>query len=86
MKNKKTHALWWKTSEGKYIAQNDRAPLDTSTLALVFDFLGIERMTKGFDKKAIPDIEVIRIVETPLPFEPIHEWMTWTMRGNEISH
>lgn len=86
MTQKKSGVQWWKLSEGKFVGREKDLPLDTPTQALIRGLIEFEHHSKTFYKKSVNDIAALKIVETPLPFEPISEWMTWTVRGTEVSH
>lgn len=86
MTQNKSRALWWKLSEGKLVANKAGMDLDGSTQALVRDLAGLESASKALKEKASSDSPVVRLEEAPLPFEPIHAWMTWTMGGSKINH
>jgi hypothetical protein len=82
----KSRALWWKFTEGKLVANEAGMDLDGSTQVLVRDLVEFETASKALKENAIPDSPAMRLEEAPLPFEAIHEWITWTMGGSKINH
>ncbi len=83
--NKRNFVLWWKVSEGKYVAHFSGAKLDSPTKALVRDLLTSEAISRAMQSRSANAVSVLRIAESPLPFETIQEWMTWTMAGTEMN-
>ncbi len=86
MTQSNSRALWWKLSEGKFVANKLGVDLDSSTQALVRNLIEFDTASKALKEKAITDAPVVKLEKAPLPFEPIHEWMTWTMGGSKINH
>ncbi|MBZ5555063.1 MAG: hypothetical protein LAO21_20300 [Acidobacteriia bacterium] len=85
MTQSKSRALWWKLTEGRMVANKSGIDLDGSTQVLVHDLVEFETASKTLKEKAISDSPTMRLEEAPLPFEAIHEWMTWTMGGSKIN-
>jgi len=88
MNAKKERPFWYMTSAGKYVARDRFAWLDPSTKALVRDLVEIQNELESGgepEEKAIAT-HLLGISETPLPFEAVHVWMTWMVRGNDASH
>ncbi len=83
---KKTVNLWWKLKEGKYVAHETESRLDGTTRALVRDLITSEGISRALQGRSGNVAAAIRIAETPLPFEPIQEWLTWTMAGKGTPH
>lgn len=83
--NKKSFVLWWKISEGKYVAHESGAKLDSPTQALVRDLMTSEAISRAFQGKTGNAVSIFRLAMSPLPFEPIQDWMTWTLPGSEIN-
>jgi hypothetical protein len=86
MTQSKSRALWWKLSEGKFVSNKLGVDLDGSTQALVHNLIEFETAAKALKEKVISDGPAVRLEKAPLPFEPIHEWITWTMGGSNVNH
>lgn len=84
--HKISRAVWWKISEGKFVTNQFGSLPDSSTNALIRDLIESETALRILREKAISEMSDARIVEAPLPFEPIHVWLTWTMGGNKVDH
>jgi|GEM_PF-2739648 len=84
--HKMSRAMWWKISEGKFVANQFGSLPDSSTNALIRDLVESETVLRILREKAISETPDATIVEAPLPFEPIHVWLTWTMGGNKVDH
>jgi hypothetical protein len=88
MNKRMTQLFWYKTSTGRYVAKDSRARLDDSTVALVRDLLKEDRELEPARppaQRSDPTIP-LGIAESPLPFEAVHQWVTWAIRGNNHSH
>ncbi|MDD5541642.1 MAG: hypothetical protein PHX83_00530 [Acidobacteriia bacterium] len=86
MPKKKSLPSWWRIREGKYIAYRFGGRLDAPTRALVRGMLDGDSMQRLFERGEMNGVEEIRIARTPLPFETIEEWLTWTVTGNNVNH
>lgn len=85
MNERKARTSWWKLSEGKFVANQFGAKLDTPTQALVRDLIETEAIQKALEQKSADEALALRLVETPLPFEELEEWITWTVRGSDMN-
>jgi len=83
---KKSLTLWWRLSEGRYVAHRFRIKLDAPTRALVRGMFDGDSLQRALELESINTVEDLQIAKSPLPFEPIEEWLTWTMAGNNVNH
>ncbi len=85
-KTKRRKALWWKISKGRFVGNRLSKGLDIHTRALVRGLMESEVVSRAGSDRAVNEDPPARIAETPLPYEPLHEWLTWTVGGNELNH
>ena len=88
MNRRAIQPVWYRTSTGKFVVQDGRARFEASTEALVQDLIDLDQGGEplGHPQEKAIQTTALGIAESPLPFEPVHEWMTWMIQGNELSH